>query len=490
MDGKTRVCGLIGNPVEHSMSPLMHNYYIERTGTNLVYAPFHVENDKVGDAVRGAFALGILGLNVTVPHKQAVMEYLADIDEDARAIGAVNTLVYTEHGYKGYNTDGAGFKRSLDTAGISTGGQDCIMLGAGGAAKAVAYTLAKYGANIIYLLNRSLEKAESLAAYINQVFGREVVVPLALSDFVAIPFKEKGYLAVQTTSVGMHPNVNAAVVEEEAFYRLIHTGVDIVYTPARTRFMKLVEAAGGWAMNGLDMLLYQGIISYELWNPGVKVDKETIGAARRMILERLSPGAEARPEPAVAPHTGNLILIGFMGAGKTSVAEAYAAACHMPLIDIDSEIEREAGMAISDIFASRGEVGFREAETEALRKLLSTARDSVISVGGGLPMREENRALLRQLGTVVYLDVSPETVYERIGADVSDRPMLHSDNVPERIRQLLGYRRPFYLEASHLSVDVNDRTIEEIVGEIRSLCQAPARSFESGPALLGKPTGK
>lgn len=113
MDGKTRVCGLIANPVEHSMSPLMQNFYAERTGVNLAYVPFKVEDDKVGDAVRGAFALNILGLNVTVPHKQRVMEYLADMDEDARAIGAVNTLVRVQDGYKGYNTDGAGLKLSL-----------------------------------------------------------------------------------------------------------------------------------------------------------------------------------------------------------------------------------------------------------------------------------------------------------------------------------------------------------------------------------------
>ena len=466
MDGKTKVCGLIGNPVEHSMSPLMQNFYIQRTGQNLVYVPFHVDNDKVGDAVRGALAFHILGLNVTVPHKQAVMDHLVDIDEDAKAIGAVNTLVYTEKGYKGYNTDGAGFKRALDQESISIEGHDCILLGAGGAAKAVAYTLAKYGAKSIYLLNRSLEKAEQLASYINGISGREAVHPLALEDFAAIPFKEKGYLAVQSTSVGMHPNVEDVVIEEEAFYRLIHTGVDIIYTPSRTRFMRLVEAAGGRAVGGLDMLLYQGIISYELWNPQVKVDEETIAIARRMIQEKLGGGEAAPALKPAGEDSKNIILIGFMGAGKTSVAEAYARTFHMPLIDTDSEIEREAGMAIADIFASQGEEAFRRVETEVLKKLLRETKNTVISVGGGLPMREENRKLLKMLGTVVYLDVSPETVYERIGADVSDRPMLHSDNVPERIRQLLDYRKPFYLEASHISVDVNNRSLQEIVEEI------------------------
>ena len=171
MDGKTRVCGLIANPVEHSMSPLMQNFYAERTGVNLAYVPFKVEDDKVGDAVRGAFALNILGLNVTVPHKQRVMEYLADMDEDARAIGAVNTLVRVQDGYKGYNTDGAGLKRALDTAGIGICNENCILIGAGGAAKAAAYVLAKGGAKSIYILNRNQEKAAGLAGYINGLMG-------------------------------------------------------------------------------------------------------------------------------------------------------------------------------------------------------------------------------------------------------------------------------------------------------------------------------
>ena len=121
MNGKTRVCGVIGCPVEHSMSPQMHNFYADRTGLNLAYVPFRVEPQAVGDAVKGAYALNLLGLNVTVPHKQRVMEYLVEIDEDARAIGAVNTLVRMEGGYKGYNTDAAGLKRAMDRAASPSG---------------------------------------------------------------------------------------------------------------------------------------------------------------------------------------------------------------------------------------------------------------------------------------------------------------------------------------------------------------------------------
>lgn len=460
MDGKTRVCGLIANPVEHSMSPMMHNFFAQRTGMNLTYVPFKVEESRVGDAVKGAYALNIQGMNVTVPHKQRVMEFLDELDEDARAIGAVNTLVRTDAGYKGYNTDGAGLSRALAESGIRTEGEHCILVGAGGAAKAAAYVLAKGGARRICILNRNEQRARELAGCINTLIGRSLAEALPLDGYRNLPAREGGYLALQSTSVGMYPHVEDVIIHDPQFYGMIHTGVDIVYTPASTRFMKMVQEAGGRAVNGLDMLLYQGVIAFELWNPQVKVDSETIRMAKQMIEDFLvkKQAGEDRGE--------NLILIGFMGAGKTSVGEHFAARYHMPLIDTDKEIEAAAGMAISDIFANQGEEAFRRLETGVLEKLLKQGGRSVISVGGGLPLRAENRALLKQLGTVVYLDVLPETVMERIGADVSDRPMLHGSDVMGRIISLLDSRKPRYLEASHMVVDVNGRDVDDIVEEI------------------------
>lgn len=285
IDGKTKVCGLIADPVEHSMSPAMQNLYGERTGVNFAYLPFRVKEEELEAAVKGAYALNLMGLNVTVPHKQAVMKYLKEIDKDAEAIGAVNTLVRMEGGFKGYNTDAAGLFRALQINGISIAKKPCILIGAGGAAKAVAYLLAKEGAEVIYVLNRSAGKAGALADDINRYFGREAMIPLPITEYGKIP--EGEYLAVQSTSVGMHPNVDAAAIEDPAFYRKIHTGVDIVYNPMETKFMKLVKEAGGRAVNGLDMLLYQGIIAYELWNPDHPVDEDTAKEAKELMIKQL-----------------------------------------------------------------------------------------------------------------------------------------------------------------------------------------------------------
>lgn len=283
--GKTRVCGVMACPVEHSMSPLMHNFLAEKSGVDVTYVPFRVQPETVGEAVRGAYALNVLGMNVTVPHKQAVMEHLPEIDEAASAIGAVNTLVRMEGGYKGYNTDAAGLLRTMTEAGIVIKDQTCILLGAGGAAKAAAYVLAKEGAKKVYALNRSVERAEALAKDINGLSGRDILIPMTMDGWREIT--ENDCLAVQTTSVGMHPHVDEAVIADEGFYRKLNTAFDVIYTPMETKFMKLAAAAGAKTKNGLDMLLYQGIIAFELWNPDVTVSAEIIDGARQLLIDFL-----------------------------------------------------------------------------------------------------------------------------------------------------------------------------------------------------------
>lgn len=285
MDGQTKVCGVIGCPIEHSLSPMMQNIYAKWTGKNLAYVPFRVAGEDLKAAMEGADALNLLGLNVTVPHKQAVMEFVKDLDQTAKEIGAVNTLVRMEGGYKGYNTDVSGLTRAILEEGIVMRGRDCILIGAGGAAKAAAYMLIKEGAGTIYLLNRTRDRAERLASWVNTLAGREAVIPLELTAYKSIP--GNGYFAIQCTNVGMQPEIDSAPIEEPDFYEKLKDAFDCIYTPAKTKFMKLTEAAGGHAVNGLNMLLYQGVISYELWNPDTVVSEEAIAEARAALKERL-----------------------------------------------------------------------------------------------------------------------------------------------------------------------------------------------------------
>ncbi|MBT9776300.1 AAA family ATPase [Clostridium sp. MCC353] len=161
----------------------------------------------------------------------------------------------------------------------------------------------------------------------------------------------------------------------------------------------------------------------------------------------------------------NIILIGFMGAGKTSVGQELSSKYQKKMVDTDGLIEEKAGMTISDIFARNGEEYFRQLETEVLTELLEQADDMVISVGGGLPMREENRAVLRELGEVVYLQVEPQTVLERLKGDTT-RPLLQGDQVEKKVADLMDFRGPVYEKAAHKIVRADGRSLEEIAEEI------------------------
>ena len=287
IDGYTRICGLVGNPVEHTMSPLIHNNLSERLGKNLTYVPFRVPAGHVKEAVEGAFALNLLGLNVTVPYKSEVVPFLKDIDPLAKQIGAVNTLVRMENGFKGYNTDMPGLYRAMCEDGVKIEGEKVLILGAGGVARAVAMLLAQKKASEIVILNRTLDKAKTVAEEVNDIAGEQLVKAMPLADHCKLPDGEK-YLVIQTTNVGMFPDADSAVIEEESFYQKIHTGYDLIFNPSVTRFMELVRGHGGRAFGGGKMLLYQAVIAYELWT-GVQIGKELaeeIYGSLREALER------------------------------------------------------------------------------------------------------------------------------------------------------------------------------------------------------------
>lgn len=283
IDGKTRTCGLIGNPVEHTLSPLIHNHLAELTGKNMVYVPFLVEGQSVREAVEGAYALHLLGMNVTVPHKSAVIPYLKEMDALAEKIGAVNTLVEADGGYKGYNTDMPGLLRAMQSEGIGIQDETVLLLGAGGAARAVAFLCVSSGAKRVYLCNRTFEKAQQVAGEVNASFATETIIPVTYAELENLT--EERFLAIQATSVGLYPHVEESPLPDGMIYDRIHTGVDLIYRPAETKFMQLVKAHGGKTMNGLKMLLYQGIIAYELWNDLVVTDVQADVILQKMKKE-------------------------------------------------------------------------------------------------------------------------------------------------------------------------------------------------------------
>ena len=257
--GTTRVCGVWGWPVKHSASPAMHNAAFAALGLDLVYVPFSVAPGSLDDAVAGVRALGLLGVNVTVPLKERVPALLDRLTDRAERLGAVNTLFWDGEALCGDSTDGPGFLAALAQAGVTPGpGMNALVLGAGGSARAIVDALVQAGAEVT-IANRTLEKAAEVAAR----FGAKAVLPLteaALRE--VLPTTQ---LLVNTTSIGMSPHSqDMPPVPAEALHAQLFV-TDLIYNPAQTRLLALAKAAGCRTQNGVEMLVQQGAIAFSRW---------------------------------------------------------------------------------------------------------------------------------------------------------------------------------------------------------------------------------
>jgi shikimate dehydrogenase len=279
--GKTRVCGIIGDPVEHSISPVMHNAAFRKNRLDFTYLPFRVKREELRHAVEGLRALNIRGMNVTLPHKIAVIPLLDEMDALASKIGAVNTIVNEEGILKGYNTDAEGFLQALKAGKINIENKNILIMGAGGASRAIAFILADRGARLT-VINRHPEPARQLADWIMELFRQDVEVMELNTINIRTGF-EKADILVNTTSVGMTPNVEDTLVPENMLKKGL-TVIDIIYNPVKTRLLKAAESRGARIMSGLEMLVWQGAAAFELWS-GEKAPIEQMRQAAMEALE-------------------------------------------------------------------------------------------------------------------------------------------------------------------------------------------------------------
>ena len=271
IDSKTKIVGVIGNPVEHSLSPLMHNAAFSKLGMNYVYLAFRVSDVK--GALDGMRALGIRGFNVTIPHKVEVMKYLDEVDGLAARIGAVNTVVNDDGVLTGYNTDCSGAVGALLEK-TKLKGKNVAILGAGGAARAVAFGALENGARVV-VVNRTLEKGAELADDLNKHFnGRAAVGSME-------QVKDCDVL-VNTTSVGMYPDAGKSPVKKELLKKRMVV-MDIVYNPVETRLLSDARDAGCVTISGVEMFVNQGALSFEMFT-GKKAPKEVM---RETVLNAL-----------------------------------------------------------------------------------------------------------------------------------------------------------------------------------------------------------
>ena len=267
IDTQTSLFGLIGNPVGHSLGPVMHNQAFAATGCNAVYLAFCVTD--VGGALHSMKALNVSGLSVTLPHKVTVMEYLDDIDGTAAKIGAVNTIVNTSGKLTGHNTDSQGAVTALQ-AHTQIDGKSIAIIGAGGAARSIGFGLAPKAGRLT-ILNRTRKTGEQLAAGLQADF-----IPLDECQ------PERYEILINTTPVGMHPDTHASPMAPKALPGELVV-MDIVYNPLNTRLLKEAADSGCRTISGLDMFVFQGAHQFELWT-GQKAPVEVM---RKAVLETL-----------------------------------------------------------------------------------------------------------------------------------------------------------------------------------------------------------
>ena len=276
--GNTRITGLFGCPVHHSQSPAMHNAAFRHLGLDFIYVPFNVQSDDLGVAVSAIRAFSMVGVNLTIPHKEQVVSLLDWVDDDALKIGSVNTIVNDEGMLRGYSTDGYGFIEDLISSGKSPESAKVVVLGAGGSARAIIFTLARRGAAEIAVVNRTYSRALELTIALNGVLGEEKIKPVALDSDEAKQSISAADLLVNCTSVGMYPDTDAQPIPSD----WLHDGLfvyDQIYNPAETDLLREAKKTGARTANGIGMLVHQGARSFELWTgqkPPVEIMKNAV----------------------------------------------------------------------------------------------------------------------------------------------------------------------------------------------------------------------
>jgi len=262
----TELIGLIGYPIKQSFSPFIHNVAAELTGTKIIYMPFEVHSSNLKNAVRGMVALGLKGFNVTVPHKVKVVDYVNKLSEEAAVIGSVNTVVNELGKLIGYNTDVNGILDSLIPHKSQISGNEVCVIGAGGSARAVIYTLIRnFKPQKIYLVNRTEQHAEALKQHFKSKMKFDGIVTKELQQPDLINVLSSCSLIVNSTPVGMYPTIDDSVLSTADVFVKDQIVFDLVYNPVKTKFLQLADSRNAVTINGLNMLVQQAAKSFNLW---------------------------------------------------------------------------------------------------------------------------------------------------------------------------------------------------------------------------------
>ena len=399
-------CGLLGRKLGHSYSPQIHSQL-----GSYDYRLFEKEPEELEDFLKNG---DFTGLNVTIPYKKDVIPFLDELSPQAKALGAVNTIVRRNGKLIGHNTDYFGFETMLLSTGVSLQGKKALVCGSGGASSTACAVLKAHGANVVVLSRTGKDNYQNLNRH---------------SDAALI---------VNATPVGMYPNVEASPIEDLAAFPMLEGVLDLVYNPARTSILLKAEALGIPCVNGLRMLVAQAKESAE-WFTGEPIDDSCI----EMIYSRLRRQME------------NIILIGMPGCGKTTVGASLANILSRPLKDADAELEQAVGRKITEILPTDGEASFLSLESETLLDL-GKQSGLVIATGGGCVTIPNNYEKLHRNGTIVWLKRDLDLL------PTDGRPLSQTGHLQEMYQK----RAPLYARFADFSVENSgdpQETAEEII---------------------------
>ncbi len=414
---------VIGKKLTHTLSPEIHSAFFELTNKSDVYEAVELTPEQVANG--RDFLLRYDGVNVTIPYKQTVMSLLDDISDEARAIGAVNTVKREGGKLYGFNTDPYGFEAMLASRGIDPAGKSAYVLGYGGAARSVIYALNRAGADVT-VVSRDPERANA--------DGHEAVSYAELS-------KRSGYLLVNCTPMGMYPEVDVSPVGDDVVEKF-DAAADLVYNPVLTRFLRSAVTMGKRAVGGLYMLVAQAMESQRIWTCD-----ERAATLTKTVYDRVARG--------FLRDSGNIWLVGMPGCGKTTFGAWIAQKTERDFVDADAYVQHLSGMTIAEMF-ERGEDFFRDAESEAIA-CLACRKGLVIATGGGAVLRPFNIDCMRLSGTTLFIDRAPGDIIADV--DYASRPLLVQG--AERVWRLYEQRSRKYADAAQITVknDADEREV-------------------------------
>ncbi|MCX7704245.1 MAG: shikimate dehydrogenase [Planctomycetota bacterium] len=439
---------LIGFPVEHSLSPLIHNAAFMHFNLPYHYMLTPVEKEGLGRCV-SFLKRKCFGFNVTAPYKVAILPYLDRLDEAAVDSGAVNAVKNENGLLVGYNFDGVAALSSLTKAGIRIEGKCVLLLGAGGAASSIATSLVRRFRNSfrLLLLNRTPENASLLAERLSPLTSVTVVSPTESS--IKDSFVQANIL-INTTGVKGCEGLISCVCDSLRSAKELELVFDITYSQ-KTSLLEESFSAGIKTLDGADMLVGQAALSFKLWTG-------------------LEPPLGVMENAFVGGLLRNIVLIGFTGVGKTTVAQKLSQETGRAYVSTDMMVEKEAGRSITHIFRHCGEEKFRQIETQIVSRLCEL-RDSVIDCGGGVVLNPANVNALRRTGIIVWLAASEEESLRRVFKGAHSRPLVNG-KTREEVLRLYKEREPIYSACASIKIDTTSLSPQESASRIRKVVES------------------